>query len=81
MGRSHKIQTGEEFLSFQLLELTRIDQETKDKYFIWWNGLKSDFKNLSDVQLDEIIAMTMEDSENTKSESELREIVSSFIKG
>jgi hypothetical protein len=79
MGSSKGIQSWSEFYSYQLILLCKLTKTSRDKYSLWWNGLKKDYIELSNTQLNEIIALALKDPENSRSEAELRAVLAAFL--
>ena len=79
MGSSKGIITEVEFFSFWLIQLTRYNAAKNTKHPYWWNGMRKDFRSLNQNKINEIIAFTLKDVENTKTEAELLKAVTEFI--
>jgi hypothetical protein len=79
MGARKGVYTDLEYFSYQLLEISRVPVSEYAKHPIWWDGLRRDFQRLSPERINEIVLATVVDIENTKTESELRTCLNTFI--
>ncbi len=79
MGPNKGLVSRESFQSFQLVELSNLTINQRNKHIHWYNAVRDGFKRLNNSELEQLLNAAMLDKDNTKSLVELQAALVSFM--